>query len=757
MTAKSFPRNVLLLVLTGFFFSSASVAWAAEQKDKENKLVEPTHAGTVIGQVYHAETGQPILGATVSIQQDGVYAQETAKHDEPSVDCTNKIGQYACKAEIGRVSVSIDAWRLLNSSVLGLMTGSAQKITRRIDVSCLNVRVTCKDYKTFEGVVPVRWRNVEAFTLYLEPVLLLPTASPTESTIATGWGAAGIHSVVIDPPIVKSGGSVKVTATVLCPAVDKTTKMFVTCASPFWKATKLRPAENLATSDGETVFTGMFRLPSSKKARAEVITFRLEGCPYDLWPKGGEKTCLVQIAPTPEAESAAQLRLTAYQSILQEKNVEAAETLRALCALPTALDTDYRWLAHVSEVTHDYKTAIDAHRHLFTKAPKKERFLAMGPYARLLMLDKQGGVVLSELAPEVKKVKKSYLVKTVPIDLYVAIGSAYLQNGAFEPAQTVYQNLTLWPTANRLPEVFAFRNQFQLTKAEEDLRQKPHDPQTLAAYSRVLMNYARWEEAIAKLQQALQLDPNLLAVQSDLGYALLRLRGKSQSGQSLDEAISQAEKATTYKKGKVVHKSKDFFAWHTLAILLYRKSLDLPNTAEAAQLLKKSRDTIIEALLCARSKDVTAESTFTGIYTGYYGAKEISICGFAYPEADHDFMILENLRILQQHPEDYLAYYNLASALSRLELPDIADKALECCLRLKSDFTEGKRLKAEIAQKQGALDDAERLLIEVLKANPRHPTANLTLAELYTEKGDMTSASACLVSYAQYYGAKGMR
>ena len=137
---------------------------------------------------------------------------------------------------------------------------------------------------------------------------------------------------------------------------------------------------------------------------------------------------------------------------------------------------------------------------------------------------------------------------------------------------------------------------------------------------------------------------------------------------------------------------------------------------------------------------------------GYTGPKEVTIAGFAYPEATEDFVVLDSLRILEKQPGDYLSHFNLATALHRLGQNDLAREALDKSTQLRPDFLEGKCLSALIAKQEGETRDAMALLSDIVKSNPRHPEANLALAELHTAEGNIDAAASCLALHAKTYG-----
>jgi cytochrome c-type biogenesis protein CcmH/NrfG len=73
-------------------------------------------------------------------------------------------------------------------------------------------------------------------------------------------------------------------------------------------------------------------------------------------------------------------------------------------------------------------------------------------------------------------------------------------------------------------------------------------------------------------------------------------------------------------------------------------------------------------------------------------------------------------------------------------------------LALKPGYVEAEYVQALADVQLGDTTEAISLLQSVLKANPNHPRANLALARLYTEQGDLGAAAACLAAHARVYG-----
>src|SRR5262249_44953490 len=148
-----------------------------------------------------------------------------------------------------------------------------------------------------------------------------------------------------------------------------------------------------------------------------------------------------------------------------------------------------------------------------------------------------------------------------------------------------------------------FRSSLRLAQAQAKLRAAPGSAEARAEYARVLMDRGRWEEAATELRAALQTDPSLPAGQRDLAYALLHVKGGyAETAPSVDQALDAAEKQVAISDGKKTSRSSDFFAWHALAVLLYRKASE-PQASDAAARAEfaRCREALHEALRCGRS------------------------------------------------------------------------------------------------------------------------------------------------------------
>lgn len=734
---------LLALLATALVLVAAPLAAAG---DKTVAAVEPTHFGTVIGRIYDASSTVPLEGAEIVVLDDGQFAASGRTCGK-----TDPTGQYRCQAPLGRVSASFDFRRAISSSVFGLLSGSGKKKTRRIDVNRLLLRVSKSGYKSFEGVVPCRESQPEAFTVIMEPILLTSEQSSEAPTVLEGSGVVRVLDVKVEPSILRPGAETTVTVRAQCPPIPRRNRMGIWFRSPLL-GEKRFPLTPSTTESGVMVASLKCRAGRARSALNDVMLVRLEECPYDIAPGGRCETTLVQIATNDQEEAAARVRLEAYNLRQAGQGSEAQAKLKELCAMAGAGSIDdWQTLAVVSENTHDYDTAVEARKRAMDLAPEKEKLAYLDQYAQTLVLAGKYESAITETAAAVEKIRERDRPRRVPAGLMAVLGTAYVKTSKMDSATSVATQLDKFVGAAALKSVREFRQILRLANAEAAAKAQPPSAKGLADYGRALMDEGRWEEGVETLRKSLEVDPLDQSTVRDLNYALVHVSGGGAiSTQSLDEALAATEKQA-YSNGKPA--SKDFFTWHALSMLLYRKLQQQGDSADAPATRQRCLDALIEALQCGRAaKELASDGAYYGAYLGYYGSKVVTISGFAYPEANSDFAIYENLKTLQIKPDCYLAHFDLATALIELNQGDLAYKALTQCMTLKPDFEEARYASAVIALLNGKRDDGRTALQEVAKRNPRHPRANQALAKLYTEDGDMVATSACLAAHAKYYG-----
>ena len=707
--------------------------------------VAPTALGWVMGRVYDAETGAPLEGVAVAVQQDGQFAG-----DGRTISITDRSGQYRCSAKVGRTASKVEFGRLLNTGLIGLLGGGAKKETRRIDVSQLNLRATMDGYQSFEGTVEARDLNAETLTVHIEPILLTHESAAESSTVVRGWRAVHITEVAVKPAIVRAGSRTTITLQLKCPAIQQRREIVVECESPVFDKVRLLPKEDGASSN-LLAFCGTVAIRGSTKPCAADVAITA-AAPFDLGVDAWQQTALYVVATAPEME-AARLRVRANDLARAGNNVEAMAVLKELCALPTAIAQDYELQAAIAEKVHDFETTVSALQRALQLTPQKPEFTRLvltARYADVLLASGRHSTVLQEIVPALDNVKADDRPKRVPIRLMAAVGNAYVAQGQLDQAEAISKQLARFPGAMVDERVREFRRSLRLTRTEAAIASEPDSAAAWADYGRVLMDLGRWEEAVEKLRKAAALDPGLPSVQWDLGYAILQMTGSSSGiAETFDQALASAEQAV--QVGKAKQKTKDFFAWHRLGLLLYRKACQQQSAGEAgaADTMTRGLEALVEAIRCGHAGADVSEGAYSYM-TGYTSPKVVAIAGFAYPEANADFVLLNSLGAAAKEPNDYLAHFNVATALIDLGQWDLAADALSKALALKPDFLEAKYASAIVAMKGGNAGQALGLLQEVVKSNPRHDEATRALAKLYTEQGDVAAAAACLAAHEKY-------
>lgn len=740
MTVK--PVNVTFFVILALLLGISGAFAAGTKEAAVDTAVEPTHAGKVIGHIYDAVTGNPLTAAVVMVQQEGAFPTEGA-----ALGKTDATGRYQCETKLGRISKSFDVGRALNSSLIGMVfSGSAMKVTKRVDVSRLTMRVTCDGYRLFEGIVPCRQVDVEGFIANMEPILLTPATSQEVSTIAPGWGVAKLVEVTITPAIAHPRDEVTVTARVQCPALPKNVKMGIQLSSSVLGSKTFTTMS--VEQNGLLTYTGTYNVSNKAKTATETVFFSLTGCPFDTVAGKDTATQLFQVVQTPDEERLAQIRAEAYQHEQQGDMARALARMQAVCATPGASIADYQRLAAFAERTHDSATSIAAYQKIVELTPDKARMSARVAYANALLAGGCADRVIAELVPVIEQIKEKDRPKRIPAALMGTIGLAYLEQKKLPEAVAINASLDKWADAGSHPRAVEFRSSLRLAQAQRAVHVDNTNATAWATYGRELLDAGRVEEAVEKLKKAIALDPTLTSAKDDLRYALTRLNSAATgTPQNLDAEIATAEQQLG--DGNT---NRDFFTWHRYALLLLRKAWQAQGTNQAATpMFAKTRDALTNALKCGRSgKDTLSEGHNYG-YFGYYGSKVVGISGFAYPEGNADFVLLQSLRVIEQQPQDYLAYLNMGTALLELKQTDLAGMVIQRCLVLKPECIEARYAAAMIAMQQDDRAGAMTKLRDVLKANPRHPYANLALARVYTEAGNQAAASACLAAHAKYY------
>jgi len=734
---RALSVRVLLVFLLVTHVTSLTLA---EQAPDPLQDLMPNSYGNAFGRVYDAGTGIPIADATVIMQDHGDFPGTGQ-----TVGRTDQSGRYRCGAIIGRYRSKVDVGRVLLSGLAGLLAGSAKKQTKDVMVTEIPVRVVKEGYQTFEGVVPCKLITAERFEMDMEPVLMTKVGNPTSSTAATGWGAVRVLSVSCDPSVARPGTSVTVSAQLQAPRGD-VAPISVVCTSKLLGRGQLSPMNRRA--EGLVTYAAAFTVPEKARSGTELLQVAVTSSAYDVGAQASGRM-LFQVVTNLEERKAAALRAKAYAAEQAGRNAEAAPMLKDLCALPVASAEDCGWLGRIGELLHDYPTATEAWKKAIELTPQKDRLSIAGGYAGALLLAQQPTTVISDLVPLLAGIRKSDYPKRMGPGFAIGVATAYVRTGDLAKADEWYKDIVSWKGTSNLQGLAGLSQELRLMQAQTKLAASPNDAQVLLDYGRVLMDMGRWGEAVDEINKALSLNSGLRTARWDLAYALLHVQGADQRvEENFEAALAEAEHDS---QPDAKTRSKDFFVWHRLGLLLYRKACRQQGVSDlqATETLRKSKAALAEGLKLAR---YTKKTDAYNPWSGYTGPQVRATAGWEYPEAESDFALLAGLQAVTDHPGDYLAHFRVASALAELGQADLAEAAITRTAELQPGFAEIKYAASRLALQKRDSESAKRLLQELLQSNPRHPQANLNLAKLYTEDGDMPAAAACLAKHAQCYG-----
>lgn len=753
------PRKTFALagIISFFAFSfPLTPSQAATNKIiKQDTSVEPTSKGSVYGQVYDESDGSPIKNALVSIRYNGVFAD---KGD--TVSNTNELGVYHCNALIGRKSDNVDVGRLLTGGWFGLIVGAERNETRRVDISSLHIRVTCNGYKTFEGSVLCSRVEATKYQVWMQPILLAPESAPTVSSATEGWGIVSVKQCFAEPDIVHPGQKTLITALVHYPSMAGASKAQIELYYIFQGKIQKKAMNYLSDNgDGDVKYTVEFSPSGAKKAYVLPLTVHIDKSPLAILSGHDTKHCILQYITTDSEQNLAERRDDVFRHLQRDETVEAQSELKQLASDPLSDMWDDAELAVTSSILHDTATTAYALGEVFKKTPdnnEPEHQLALADYGLALTKNGDGAKAQSAVEAVVNSFQPKDRMKKVQLDLMVALGRAYLQEGKLDQAARISKEITHWQTYQFDLHALHFTDDLNFQLSLSDLQHSP-TPRNHQLYARMLLDRGRWEEGIDQLLIAKNQDSSLPGMQADLSYALLHFK-KDEARKSvapLDEALKEAESAVMIpgEKGRMIP-TMDFHAWHRLAMLRLQKWLlqlqdNIPSSHNE---LAECVDTLLMALKTARSgSDINPGGAVP--FLGYLSAQVTSIAGFAYPEATDDFIILRCIRSLIEHPNDRLSYLDMGEALLLLDEPVSAAIPINKALTLYPNSTEAKYESGLLAFADGNLNEARKILGEVTKVNPYQPRALIILGKIYAEEGDLSNAAACIAKHERIYGS----
>jgi len=799
----------LLLSCAVAFASAPAVATAAK-----DEWLGPNAWGSVAGRVYDAATGAPVEAAQVVIYQDGAFARKGR-----TVGQTTANGEYKCQAMLGRVSSNLQgdavAANLLASVLMTavgaaagmgptIVTGGEMKETVRMDFTRLTIRVRQSGYRPFEGQVLCREVDPEAYGVRMEPILLVPSASPYVSYTGQEWSALRIADVSVAPPLVLTGGKAVVTVRVreglaqgaeavsagplLWAALGGDGKrkpgITVQAVSSLWgrKPITLKAKEQ---NGREVVLTGEFTAPARSEPAIYSVGARVHRSKLEVarseqsvpaWVEGDaskrllsafneagqqRNVAVLDVIGKSSDQAAAEQRLEAFRLQAAGLTAEALGRLQQVCALPEARRDDFVLLGVASEQAKDYAGAVAAWQRALDLTPVKGRLWVLARGVEALARSGKSQEALALGLPPMQKVQRKNQPWKLPVELAVAIDRAYLALGQPEAATYTDYFVQRRSELGKEDPARGFLREWQLVLENKALETTPGDAQLWAKHGYALGERGEWEAAVAPLRKALELDPTLGQAQSYLGFALAR------TGQTEPEAGLEAAALAFQvpEKRKKLRETQDFIAAHVYGITLCRvaRQQRLAGDPASEKTLLRGRQLLGRAVECGRGEAndpgagpylhyQSTSPVFASTYTGD-SLVFVHISGFAFPEAENDLAILTSYRALDADQANSVTWLDLARAYAELNRPELAEEALAKVRELSYSNVDMDYVAAVIALARNDREAAGVALQAVLAKHPSHPRANLELASLDLAAGDPVSAAACLQAHAaQVYG-----
>ncbi|MGD8239556.1 MAG: tetratricopeptide repeat protein [Armatimonadota bacterium] len=720
--------------------------------------------GAVIGYVIDAETRQPIDGALVRAQVNAGFPDSG-----PAVAHTDAAGRYQLRAALGRRNSGTKVSPLI---IFG--EPIRKRETNIIDVVRLNVTVSCTGYKPFLGAVPIRHAAVSRFRVYLADIVLAPEGGEYASHAPSNFRWEYLEEFTVDPEIVKRGAKVSIKARLrvrrepsinyrlyaIAPAqlLDHSDVLHVSSQDTVRRmAFLLRPSKPTADDDGRREFTATAR--ARKRGRighgmVHVAVFRGTDnvTPPDV------RSVLVQTPGSDEERAAAALCREAH--ILHAEGELDAAVGRAEAAAKAA--PDYRFahemLGDLYLAANRPEDAAEALRKV-VKLDPEDLDVAYPKLAEAFIAAGRPKTAVDLLVPLDKDTtkKKHRTESRMSRQFNIALARSYLALGDFEAADKRLKRAGLLS-----PDL---RRQLATERASAMLSASPDSMDAHSGLARALADAGRWEEAVDEFRTAAAAEDADTWQYTDMAWALMA------GLESYDEALPWARRAVAddpdnaearlrlgdcyrhlgqYDEAADAYaaaaamRPHDFFArhWHAL-MLLWQGETDA-----AVQELTAALD-------LAREKGEHRPKYFA--FFVFVATTKVLVHGFRYPEAEHDYEILDALTTLssQRSSEDdsaaFLAKFTIAAALVELGMPDAALPRLRECLKARPDYVEALYATAGAHIAREEPEAAEEALQQVVAMDPLHPEAYLDLAELRLEAGDAAAAQRYILQHRRNY------
>ncbi len=740
-------RGVAVILLAGCVGAAYSQK-SDVKKDAEPKKdtrVDPTSWGHIYGRVYDAKTGMPIPSAVVLGNTDNGF-EEKGK----STGKTDNLGAYHIQLILGRISHNFDVGRALLSSPLGMLFGTATNTTKRIDVSRVAVSVSAAGYKPFRGVVTARSTDAGKFRIDVEPILLVQEPDAGTSVAARGWNAVRIVSASANPSTAFPKDKVKLSVSIRAYSQEFAKTTEVVAFSDLWKGAKKLKLEKDLRSDGTAAFIGDYQASGKEKLMANRVWFAVSKAKVDFDPSKSIVMVVVNTLAKGADSADAQSRDAAVELYRASKLTESRDAFLKLSKSGSKQPFDWDMAARLSMRIGDPASAVEPAGELWLYSPKDTG--AADLYMSALYESGRDKDVISTAEVITKKIKDKDLPRFISPTSLATAGLSYARAEDFKSAGRVNEQLLGFPSSGTNSKVIEFRGKLRLAEVEKAHAADPKSPSALADLGRALLDLGRFEEAVAKLSESATLDPSQNTVQRDIAWAALQMKGGQLPVFDLEKAVAESRALLGLEKGQ--QRSKDFFTWNQYGILVF--ALSEQKRSQGAEDAPMVRDQAIvairEALTLGRVGAKRNSGYFSGFTYGYLSGSEVAISGFAYPQANASFVLLDSLRKLRRNESDEIALLNVSTALLDLGQVRLALGYCDRLLALAPSFVEGRFVQGLIKHRLDDPQGAVEAMNLVIKSAPNHPRANLVLADILTELGDSVAAAECAAAHSAYYG-----
>jgi len=724
-------------------------------KSATKPLVDKSSDGYVKGFVMDAATKNPVAGALVSVERDGKFPDSGN-----SVATSDGKGKFTAKAPLG--------WRKKRSkfNLLGAITPLAGPMIKgsseqSIQLTQLVIKVSALGYKTYTGPARIAYRDPGEFLVSLGEVYLCPEQSAGVSFQCGFPPAERLIEFSLQPSIVDAGGEVDMTARLQVPG-NLGLGYQVIVANPHnlfgKKAPVLKLGSNAREGDKEVQLSSSDAVSRKPVYQCEELTASfvraiqtmvrgfLSGGTYrryqGLKPKDTQaQPVLVQVVTNEKERQSAVCVEHAYGLVRVEKlEMAAQKALEAVKLCP-----DYppaRQMAGDILMKQDKPSEAVEHFKRMTDLQPKDYVRAVPRYAEAL--------AASGKADEAKKMMEEISAqfgkdKTPRPEFYAALARCYIATREFGKVDELMGKTGLLPVD--------VAHQIAFERARAELKMDPNSAQAHRDMGRAYSYLGQLEQAIVEFRAAAAASPNDFLSVLDLGSALCDNGEYDEALPLLKNAISakpdnaeaQCELGDCYRK---LHRyadarpcyaiaaklqPADFQSRHWYGIALITQGDLNEAVTELTQAIKLASGAREENV--SRTRDVESRLSVQS--------------GFAYPEAEADYMILDALDAARANPDDPFVKLSIASALIRLGVPEEAKLLLEECESLNSPEV---RYQKALAQWQiGDALGAKAALKEITKENPVHPEAYVSLARVCADLGDGDGAEAALRKHRSNY------